>query len=203
MVDVLTGFKFIAEKIEQFEVTGSNTFVFGFEESCGYLSGTDVRDKDGVNASMLIAETAAWYKKQGMTLYDGLQSLYRKYGYYDAKVVSFALAGKDGLDKMARLMKALRTDAPAAFDGVKVTAVRDYQAGTRKTIDGLTEKLEQPVSDVLYYELENRGWICVRPSGTEPKIKLYVNAVSSSAEETDAMLKRLGDAAVALLNSRI
>ena len=203
MIDVLTGFKFIAEKIEQFETTGEHTFVFGFEESCGYLSGTDVRDKDGVNASMLIAETAAWYKKQGMTLYDGLQALYKKYGWYDAKVTSFALAGKDGLAQMAGLMKALRENAPADFDGVKVVAVRDYACGERRTADGAVEKLEQPESNVLYYELANRGWICVRPSGTEPKIKLYVNAVSGSAEDTQAMLTKLSDAAVALLNSKL
>ncbi|MBQ8953050.1 MAG: phospho-sugar mutase [Clostridia bacterium] len=203
MIDVLTGFKFIAEKIEQFETTGEHTFVFGFEESCGYLSGTQVRDKDGVNAAMLIAETAAYYKKQGMTLYDGLQALYRKYGCYDAKVTSFALAGKDGLAQMAGLMKSLRENAPADFDGVKVTAVRDYAAGTRRTAEGAVETLEQPQSNVLYYELKNRGWICVRPSGTEPKIKLYVNAVSGSAQETEAMLTKLSDAAVALLNSKI
>ena len=203
MIDVLTGFKFIAEKIEQFSVTGEHTFVFGFEESCGYLSGTEVRDKDGVNAAMLIAETAAYYKKQGMTLYDGLQALYRKYGYYDAKVTSFALAGKDGLAQMAGLMKSLRENAPADFDGVKVTAVRDYAIGQRKTADGAVEKLEQPASNVLYYELENRGWICVRPSGTEPKIKLYVNAVSGSAADTTAMLEKLSSAAVKLLESKI
>ncbi|MBR3504133.1 MAG: phospho-sugar mutase [Clostridia bacterium] len=203
MIDVLTGFKFIAEKIEQFSVTGEHTFVFGFEESCGYLSGTEVRDKDGVNAAMLIAETAAYYKKQGMTLYDGLQALYKKYGYYDAKVTSFALAGKDGLAQMAGLMKNLRENAPAGFNGVKVAAVRDYASGLRKTAEGAVEKLEQPASDVLYYELENRGWICVRPSGTEPKIKLYVNAVSGSAAETAAMLEKLSGAAVRLLESKI
>ena len=203
MIDVLTGFKFIAEKIEQFSVTGEHTFVFGFEESCGYLSGTEVRDKDGVNAAMLIAETAAYYKKQGMTLYDGLQALYRKYGYYDAKVTSFALAGKDGLRQMAGLMKALRENAPADFDGVKVVAVRDYSTGERKTADGKVGKLEQPASNVLYYELENKGWICVRPSGTEPKIKLYVNALSGGAEETAAMLEKLSNAAVKLLESKI
>ncbi len=194
MVDVLTGFKYIAEKIEQFSVSGEHTFVFGFEESCGYLSGTDVRDKDGVNASMLIAETAAWYKKQGMTLYDGLQSLYKKYGYYDAKVTSVALAGKDGLAKMAQLMQNLRQNPPKDFTGVKVIAVRDYQKGERKT-GGCTEKLEQPASNVLYYELEGNGWICVRPSGTEPKIKLYVNAVTDSQANTDALLNKLTEAA--------
>ena len=202
MVDVLTGFKFIAEKIEQFEQTGEHTFVFGFEESCGYLSGRDVRDKDGVNASMLIAETAAWYKKQGKTLYDGLMDLYEKYGYYDAKVASFALAGKDGLLKMGHLMQALRDDPPADFAGVKVLAVRDYEAGSRKGVDGSVTPLEQPKSNVLYYELEDGGWICVRPSGTEPKVKLYVNAVTDAADKTQALLDRLAGAAVALLESK-
>ena len=161
-----------------------------------------MRDKDGVNASMLIAETAAWYKKQGMTLYEGLQALYKKYGYYDAKVASFALAGQDGLRQMAALMKALREGAPTDFAGVKVTAVRDYQTGERKAVGGAVTKLEQPESNVLYYELEGGAWICVRPSGTEPKIKLYVNAVSQSAGETEALLTRLTDAAVALMNAK-
>ena len=202
MFDVLTGFKFIAEKIEQFGETGEHTFVFGFEESCGYLSGVDVRDKDGVNASMLIAETAAWYKKQGMTLYDGLQSLYKKFGFYDAKVTSFGLSGKDGLAKMAQLMIDLRADAPVEFAGKKVLAVRDYKKGTRVTAEGET-KLEQPATNALYYELEGDAWICIRPSGTEPKVKLYVNAVTDSEAATQALLTELSDAAVALLNSMI
>ena len=202
MFDVLTGFKFIAEKIEQFGETGEHTFVFGFEESCGYLSGVDVRDKDGVNASMLIAETAAFYKKQGMTLYDGLQDLYKKYGYYDAKVTSFGLAGKDGLAKMGQLMIDLRANAPKEFAGKKVLAVRDYKKGTRVSAEGET-KLEQPATNALYYELEGNAWICIRPSGTEPKVKLYVNAVTDSAEGTTNLLGELSDAAVALLNSMI
>lgn len=202
MIDVLTGFKFIAEQIQRFSETGEHTFLFGFEESCGYLSGVDVRDKDGVNASLLIAEAAAWYKTQGMTLYDGLQALYRKYGYYNAKVTSFALAGKDGLEKMARLMSDLRADAPTEFAGKKVLAVRDYMSSVRVSASG-TEKLPQPSANVLYYELEGDAWICIRPSGTEPKIKLYVNAVTDSAESTARLLDSLSNAAVALLNSKI
>lgn len=202
MIDVLTGFKFIAEQIQLFSETGEHTFVFGFEESCGYLSGVDVRDKDGVNASMLIAETAAWYKKQGMTLYDGLQALYKKYGYYDAKVASFGLAGKDGLAKMAGLMADLRADAPKKFADRKVLAVRDYQKGVRMTESG-EEKLPQPETNALYYELEGDAWICIRPSGTEPKVKLYVNAVTDSTEKTENLLTALADASVALLQSKI
>ena len=203
MVETLTGFKFIAEKIQQFSETGENTFVFGFEESCGYLSGTEVRDKDGVNASILIAETAAWYKSRGMTLYDALEEIYREYGYYDSRVTSFALAGKDGLAKMASLMSQLRAEPPREFAGRRVLAIRDYQSGERKDSEGRVSALEQGRSNVLYYELEGGAWICVRPSGTEPKVKLYVNAVSDSHEKTDEALQALTDAAVACLNRAI
>ena len=201
MVETLTGFKFIAEKIEQFTETGEHTFVFGFEESCGYLSGTEVRDKDGVNASLLIAETAAWYKKQDMTLYDALEAIYKKYGYYDSRVTSFALSGMDGLQKMGALMSDLREKVPSEFAGKRVLAVRDYLKGERVDTQGSVSALEQGKSNVLYYELEDGAWICVRPSGTEPKVKLYVNAMSASHEETDKQLQALSDAAVDCLNS--
>ena len=201
MVETLTGFKFIAEKIEQFTETGEHTFVFGFEESCGYLSGTEVRDKDGVNASLLIAETAAWYKKQDMTLYDALEAIYKKYGYYDSRVTSFALSGMDGLQKMGALMNDLREKVPYEFAGKRVLAVRDYLKGERVDTQGSVSALEQGKSNVLYYELEDGAWICVRPSGTEPKVKLYVNAMSASHEETDKQLQALSDAAVDCLNS--
>ena len=201
MVETLTGFKFIAEKIEQFTETGEHTFVFGFEESCGYLSGTEVRDKDGVNASLLIAETAAWYKKQDMTLYDALEAIYKKYGYYDSRVTSFALSGMDGLQKMGALMNDLREKVPSEFAGKRVLAVRDYLKGERVDTQGSVSALEQGKSNVLYYELEDGAWICVRPSGTEPKVKLYVNAMSASHEETEKQLQALSDAAVDCLNS--
>ena len=202
MIDVLTGFKFIAEQIQHFEETGEHTFLFGFEESYGYLSGTQVRDKDGVNASMLIAETAAWYKTKGMTMYDALQSLFKKYGYFGEKVTSFALAGKDGLAKMKELMSSLRQNPPKDFAGFKVTAVRDYQSSERVS-NGEKTALTLPKSNVLYYEMEGGRWICVRPSGTEPKVKLYVNSVSDSAAQTASDLTAMSDAAVALLNSLI
>ena len=201
MVETLTGFKFIAEKIEQFTETGEHTFVFGFEESCGYLSGTEVRDKDGVNASLLIAETAAWYKKQDMTLYDALEAIYKKYGYYDSRVTSFALSGMDGLQKMGALMSDLREKVPSEFAGKRVLAVRDYLKGERVDTQGSVSALEQGKSNVLYYELDDGAWICVRPSGTEPKVKLYVNAMSASHEETEKQLQALSDAAVDCLNS--
>ena len=201
MIEVLTGFKYIAEQIHRFETTGCNTFMFGFEESFGYLSGTDVRDKDGVNACMLIAEAAAWYKKMyNKTLVDAIDMLYEQYGYYGDKVTSFVLPGKDGLEKMQAVMQALRANPPKSFAGTDVTALRDYQ--TSKRICGeAVEKLTLPKSNVLYFELEGGAWICVRPSGTEPKIKLYVNAVSGSAGETQRLLNAYSDAAVKLLES--
>ena len=202
LIEVLTGFKYIAEQIHLFETTGCNTFMFGFEESFGYLSGTDVRDKDGVNACMLIAEAASWYKKMyNKTLADAIDMLYEQYGYYGDKVTSFVLPGKDGLEKMQHTMAALRENPPKDFAGEKVVAVRDYQTSVRTTVDGETETLTLPKSNVLYFELENKAWICVRPSGTEPKIKLYVNAVSGSDAETKELLNAYSDAAVNLLES--
>ena len=201
MIEVLTGFKYIAEQIRLFEETCAHTFMFGFEESFGYLSGTDVRDKDGVNACMLIAEAACWYKKNyGCTLVDAIDRLYEQYGYYGDKVTSFVLPGKDGLEKMQSVMKALRGNVPAEFGGVKVVAVRDYLSSERVE-GGKTTALTLPKSNVMYFELEGGAWLCVRPSGTEPKIKLYVNAVTKSDADTKSQLNRISDAAVKLLES--
>lgn len=202
MFNVLTGFKYIAEKIQEFEESGEYQFVFGFEESYGYLSGTSVRDKDGVNACLLIAETAAYYKKQGMTLYDALESLFERYGYTGEKVTSFALTGKDGLAKMKGLMDSLRQNPPRDFAGKKVLAVRDYLKSER-VCGSETQPLTLPKSDVLYYELQDKAWICVRPSGTEPKVKLYVNGVTASRADTQALLEDMSRAAVELLESKI
>ena len=197
--NVLTGFKFIAEKIQEFEDTGSHSFLFGFEESYGFLSGGFVRDKDAVIASMLLAETAAAYAEQGKTLYEGLMELYAKYGYYCEKVTSFALEGKDGLEKMKKLMVGLRDNAPTAFAGVPIQAVSDYLKGVR--VEGnKTETLNFPASDVLFYEMQGGGWVCIRPSGTEPKVKLYVNTVADSAEESSKKAQGYLDAAVEKMN---
>jgi len=197
--DVLTGFKFIGEKMQQFEDTGSHTFLFGFEESFGYLSSTRVRDKDGVNASLLIAEAACACMAEGITLYDRLQQIFARYGYYSEKVVSKTLPGKDGLTDMRNLMARLRGNPPSKAGSLNVLAVRDYKAGTR-TAAGKTEALDCPPSDVLYYELEGGNWLCMRPSGTEPKIKLYVNARSkASMAEADALCAELQQAGEAWL----
>ena len=174
LFDVLTGFKFIAEKIQQFEETGSHTFEFGFEESYGFLSGTDVRDKDGVNAVMLIAEAACYYKKMDMTLVDAIEELYKEFGTFGERTVSIVLPGKDGVEKMQKIMQTLRAEGVEKVGPSRVMSTRDYM-------------MSEPKSDVLYYVLE-QGWACVRPSGTEPKIKIYAGAVSDSHEETDKLL---------------
>lgn len=190
MYEVLTGFKFIGEKIQQFQDSGEHTFLFGFEESYGFLSSTFVRDKDGVNASLLISEVACACMAEGITLYDRVQEIFKEYGYFVEKVVSTTLPGKDGLTRMKEIMTGLREEPPKMIGGMKVTAVRDYLKGIR-VCDGKTEETGLPASDVLYFELENGCWVCVRPSGTEPKIKLYVNtnhAEKQKAEELNALL---------------
>ena len=169
LFDVLTGFKFIAEKIQQFEETGSNTFEFGFEESYGFLSGTD-----GVNAVMLIAEAACYYKKMDMTLVDAIEELYKEFGTFGERTVSIVLPGKDGLEKMQTIMQTLRAEGVEKVGPSRVMSTRDYM-------------MSEPKSDVLYYVLE-QGWACVRPSGTEPKIKIYAGAVTDSHAETDKLL---------------
>ena len=200
LYEVLTGFKFIGEKIQQFEETGSHTFLFGFEESFGYLSGTQVRDKDGVNASLLLCEAVCACMEKGITLYDALQSLYRKYGYFKEINVSVTLPGKDGVAKIAGIMNALRGNPPAEVAGLKVIAVRDFAKGVRLA-DGREAALDFPRSNVLYYELEGSNWICVRPSGTEPKIKLYVASRADTQEAVDALNARMSEAAQKLMQA--
>lgn len=187
-VEVLTGFKFIAERIQSFIETGEHTFMFGFEESFGYLSGTEVRDKDGVNAVMLLSEVAAYYKQRGMTFADAADELCEKYGWYMDKVESYTLAGKDGGERMKRLLDRLHSEKIEYIGASRVLATRDYLKETIVTDSG-TRPTGLPKSDVLYYELEGGAWVCVRPSGTEPKIKLYINAVSASPERTRELLE--------------
>ena len=198
MFETLTGFKFIGEKIQQFQDTGSHTFLFGFEESYGFLSSTFVRDKDGVNASLLIAELAASCKAQGITLYDRLQEIFARYGTFVEKVVSTTLPGKDGVARMQQIMKDLRAEAPKEIGGLKVTAVRDYLRGVRVE-NGVETPTGLPTSDVLYFELEGGNWVCVRPSGTEPKIKLYVNTNHKRPETARTLNETLCAASQALM----
>ena len=199
MIDVLTGFKFIAEQIQHFEETGEHTFLFGFEESYGFLSSTFVRDKDAVNASLLVTELALYLRTQGRTLWDELQRVFEKYGHSVEHVSSVVLPGKDGVAKMKQIMQDMCACAPKAIAGLPVLAVRDYKTGLRTDAQGVVSQMGLPVSDVLYYELEGKNWVCVRPSGTEPKIKLYVNTRAASSEAALELNATLEKAAQALL----
>ena len=197
--ETLTGFKFIGEKIQQFMDKGDHTFLFGFEESYGFLSSTFVRDKDGVNASLLISEVACACMAEGITLYDRVQEIFREYGYYVENVVSATLPGKDGLNRMKEIMTGLRRNPPAEIAGLKVIAVRDYLKGIR-TENGKEEPTGLPVSDVLYFELEKGCWVCVRPSGTEPKIKLYINSNDRDPEKARQLNSQLCEASRAMIS---
>jgi phosphoglucomutase len=199
--EVLTGFKFIGEKIKEFEDSGEHSFIFGFEESYGYLAGTYARDKDAVFGAMLIAEMAAWYKQKGMNLYDALAALYEKYGYFDEKTVSVNMQGLDALDRMKAIMKNLRENAPTEIDGVKVTAYRDYLTDTRTILaTGEKQSTGLPKSDVLFYEFEDGNFVVVRPSGTEPKVKLYILVKGKNAAQTKMYIDKYADAFGKLMN---
>ena len=201
--ETLTGFKFIGEKIKNFEENGGHTFLFGFEESNGYLAGTYARDKDAVIASMLTAEMACYYKTKGMNLYEAMQELYERYGYFREKVISHVVEGFDAQDKMATMMAGLRAAPPAEIGGVAVARVRDYESGLIVQAAGGTagdaEPTGLPKSDVLFYDLEDGSSVAIRPSGTEPKVKLYIMAYADNAAEADQRLESLGEGAVRLL----
>jgi len=190
-MEVLTGFKYIGEKIKEFEETGSHSFILGFEESYGYLAGTYARDKDAVAATLLICEAAAYYRTQGLSLYQQLQKLYAKYGLYREAVESITLKGVDGVANIKKIMAALRTNPPQNICGVAVTEARDYLSGKVKNLaTGQESVTNLPVSDVLYYATTDCCWACVRPSGTEPKIKIYFGAkLPNGATNKDAEKK--------------
>ena len=189
-MEVLTGFKYIGEKMKEFDETGSNTYILGFEESYGYLAGTYSRDKDAVGATLLICEAAAYYRRKGMSLYDVLQDLYKKYGMYRESIESITLKGLEGVENIKKIMAFLRANLPKTLGGAAVIQARDYKNETIKNLTtGQITKTTLPVSDVLYYATEDDSWACVRPSGTEPKIKIYFGVKSSSdATEADAKL---------------
>lgn len=190
IMNVLTGFKYIGEKMTEFEKKGSHSYVFGFEESYGYLAGTHARDKDGVVSTMLIAEMAAYYKTKNMSLYEALQELYKKYGYYCERTVSVVMPGKDGMEKMSALMKTLRTSPLKSVCGMDITAEADYKTQIITRIDGATEKIEGlPKSDVVKYSLsDGKTYFIVRPSGTEPKIKIYLASSADSMEASEKII---------------
>ena len=183
MVDVLTGFKFIAEKIKQYETDGSQTFLFGFEESYGYLVSPFVRDKDAIQALVLIAEVAAYYKQKGDTLYDGLKQIFHNYGHFKEKTISINMQGITGAEKIKALMVKFREESPKEFAGIEVEYVEDFSIAKRTLHDGTIEDIDMPTADVLKYKLVDNSWIAIRPSGTEPKIKFYIGACDDSGVE--------------------
>ena len=191
MMNVLTGFKFIAEKIQQFETDHSHTFMFGFEESYGYLVKPFVRDKDAIQALVLFAEVAAYYKKQGKTLYDALQMIFDTYGYFSEKTISVTMSGQEGSAQIAALMQTFREKAPTHFADVKVIQTEDFKHLTKMFEDGTVEMLTTPPSDVLKYVLADDSWIAVRPSGTEPKMKFYSGVKADSQVTADEKIRAL------------
>ncbi len=193
--DVLTGFKFIGEVIKNYEREGKEGgFILGFEESYGYLLGSYARDKDAVEASMMILEMTAYYKKQGMTLSDALDALYSKYGYYKEGVIDIYMEGLDGIERRRRIMQSLRDSAPTELGGYKVVKVGDYKSGdVTCTLTGEKTSTGQPSSDVLYYTLENEDKVIVRPSGTEPKIKIYILAHDDDSSALDQKITKYSE----------
>jgi len=194
-IDTLTGFKFIGEKIKEYETTREYVFQFGYEESYGYLIGDFVRDKDAVQATIFAIEVAAYYKRRGMTLYEGLLEVFTKYGFYREGLKSLTLKGKDGADQIANLLASFRAEAPTEFVGIKVVTAEDYKTSVKTNIvDGLTEDIHLPKSDVLKYHLEDGSWVCLRPSGTEPKVKFYFGVKGTSIEDSEAKLNEISTA---------
>lgn len=187
MINVLTGFKYIADQIKHYEENGDHTFMFGFEESYGYLVRPFVRDKDAIQGIVLLAEIAAYYRSKGQTLYDGLQNLFTTYGYHEEKTISKDFPGVDGKEKMAAIMEKVREERPSQFDQYKVLETEDFLAQTKYEADGSTQAIKLPKADVLKFTLDEGTWIAIRPSGTEPKIKFYIGTVGE--DEKDALNK--------------
>ena len=201
LIEVLTGFKFIGQKMLEFEKTGKGTYLFGMEESYGCLTGTYARDKDAIVASMTLCEAAAYYKTKNMTLWDAMLAMYEKYGYYKDDVTSITLKGIEGLAKIQEIMNTLRENAPTEIGGYKVTAVRDYKKDTITDMaTGAVTPTGLPSSNVLYYEMTDGAWVCVRPSGTEPKVKFYLGVKGASLEDADAKSESLSKAVHALID---
>ncbi len=201
LVETLTGFKYIGEHIRKMEENGSGTFLFGFEESYGCLIGTHARDKDAVVASMALCEAAAYYRTQGRTLWDAMMDIYHELGFYKDASFSLTLKGLEGLEKIRRIMSLLRVEEPEKIGSWKVLAVRDYELGIIKEMENYeVTPAGLPRSNVLYYELEDDAWCCIRPSGTEPKIKVYYGVKGTSFEEADRKSEELGKALAEMVN---
>ena len=191
MFNVLTGFKFIAEKIQEFEEKHNHTYMMGFEESFGYLIKPFVRDKDAIQAVLVVAELAAYYRSRGLTLADGIEEIYKEYGYYAEKTISVTLSGVDGAEQIKAIMAKFRNNAPKEWNGTAISVVEDFKAQTSTAADGTVTALTTPPSDVLKYTLADGSWIAVRPSGTEPKIKFYIAVVGESNEESQSKIANI------------
>lgn len=191
MFNVLTGFKFIAEKIQEFEEKHNHTYMMGFEESFGYLIKPFVRDKDAIQAVLVVAELAAYYRSRGLTLADGIEEIYKEYGYYAEKTISVTLSGVDGAEQIKAIMAKFRNNAPKEWNATAITIVEDFKAQTATAADGTVTNLTTPPSDVLKYTLADGSWIAVRPSGTEPKIKFYIAVVGKTNEESQAKIANI------------
>ena len=191
MFNVLTGFKFIAEKIQEFEEKHNHTYMMGFEESFGYLIKPFVRDKDAIQAVLVVAELAAYYRSRGLTLADGIEEIYKEYGYYAEKTISVTLSGVDGAEQIKAIMAKFRENGPKEFNNTAITVVEDFKAQTSTAADGTVTALTTPPSDVLKYTLADGSWIAVRPSGTEPKIKFYIAVVGESNEDSQTKIANI------------
>ena len=191
MFNVLTGFKFIAEKIQEFEEKHNHTYMMGFEESFGYLIKPFVRDKDAIQAVLVVAELAAYYRSRGLTLADGIEEIYKEYGYYAEKTISVTLSGVDGAEQIKAIMTKFRENGPKEFNATAVSTTEDFKAQTSTAADGTVTTLTTPPSDVLKYTLADGSWIAVRPSGTEPKIKFYIAVVGETNEESQAKITNI------------
>lgn len=191
MFNVLTGFKFIAEKIQEFEEKHNYTFMFGFEESFGYLIKPFVRDKDAIQAVLIVAEIAAYYRSRGMTLADGIDEIFKEYGYFAEKTISVTLSGKDGAEQIKAIMAKFRDNSPEQFNATDIAVFEDFALQTKTDKDGNVEKLTTPPSDVLKYTLADDSWFAVRPSGTEPKIKFYIATVGETLAEAEEKIANI------------
>ncbi|MFZ2305254.1 MAG: phospho-sugar mutase [Streptococcus suis] len=191
MFNVLTGFKFIAEKIQEFEEKHNYTYMFGFEESFGYLIKPFVRDKDAIQAVLIVAEIAAYYRSRGMTLADGIDEIFKEYGYFAEKTISVTLSGKDGAEQIKAIMAKFRDNSPEQFNGTDIAVFEDFALQTKTYKDGNVEKLTTPPSDVLKYTLADDSWFAVRPSGTEPKIKFYIATVGETLAEAEEKIANI------------
>ena len=203
-IEVLTGFKFIGQQILGFEQSGVGTYLFGFEESYGCLIGTHARDKDAIVATMALCEAAAYYKTQGKTLWDAMIDMYEKYGYYKDDIQSITLKGIEGLAKIQEILETLRKEPPVEIAGYKVLKARDYKADTIKDLaTGKVTSTGLPSSNVLYYDLTDDAWLCVRPSGTEPKVKFYYGVKGASLEDADSKSAAFGKEVLAMIDKML